>query len=307
MSSSPYSTELLAELSEKVQLLMEENGLLVDQKHKLAQELDTQADLLDSQRDSIDHLSGSLNHAEKELQKVCKLQQVIEAERDEAVKQTLTLSEALGRAEEEIDILNGSMDSLQEDKSKAAEEVQRLTSQVKLLSSRYSTDQQAIWEKVRYLEQYAKEQHHAKEAVSRELDACQEVLRKLRAEYKVTRQDAEGMLTVMTGMEKQLNDYSSREDSIHQMGQEAREKVEEALIVKEAAAIASAQAAQEIARLQAERKELLVVKEQEIMAAVDEATKGMLEMQRALERELEEAIKRNAELLCTIPHVCLHS
>ena len=41
-----------------------------------------------------------------------------------------------------------------------------------------------------------------------ELDGANELIRKLRSEYQNTRQDAEGMLQVMGGLERQLNEYA---------------------------------------------------------------------------------------------------
>ena len=68
---------------------------------------------------------------------------------------------------------------------------------------------------------------------NQEYETTQELVRKLRHEYQSTRVDAEGMLQVMTGMERQLNDYATKEELITKLQYESREKIEEALLIKE--------------------------------------------------------------------------
>ena len=68
---------------------------------------------------------------------------------------------------------------------------------------------------------------------SQELDASADVIRKLRREYQSTRQDAEGMLQVMGGLEKQLSEYAAREEEVGRLAKECKEKMEEALLQRD--------------------------------------------------------------------------
>jgi chromosome segregation ATPase len=68
---------------------------------------------------------------------------------------------------------------------------------------------------------------------SQELENAQEVARKLRREYQSTRQDAEGMLQVMSGLERQLAEYSNRESEIERLAGESKEKLEEAYVARD--------------------------------------------------------------------------
>jgi tryptophan synthase beta subunit len=68
---------------------------------------------------------------------------------------------------------------------------------------------------------------------TQELDAANELIRKLRSEYQNTRQDAEGMLQVMGGLERQLNEYAGREAEVEKKARVSKEMQEEASILKE--------------------------------------------------------------------------
>lgn len=74
---------------------------------------------------------------------------------------------------------------------------------------------------------------------SQELENAQEVARKLRREYQSTRQDAEGMLQVMSGLERQLAEYSNRESEIERVATESKEKLEEAYVARDQVRILS--------------------------------------------------------------------
>ena len=74
---------------------------------------------------------------------------------------------------------------------------------------------------------------------SQELENAQEVARKLRREYQSTRQDAEGMLQVMSGLERQLAEYSNRESEIERVATESKEKLEEAYVARDQVSLSS--------------------------------------------------------------------
>ena len=92
-----------------------------------------------------------------------------------------------------------------------------------------------IWAlRVRFqMENRVRELHGALHAKTQELDASSELVRKLRAEYQTTRQDAEGMLQVMGGLERQLSEYAAREADVNKRDKSCKEQEEEMAIFKE--------------------------------------------------------------------------
>ena len=65
------------------------------------------------------------------------------------------------------------------------------------------------------------------------------MVRKLRREYQSTRQDAEGMLQVMSGLERQLAEYSSREEEVQRLARENKDRLEEALVLRDQVVLAT--------------------------------------------------------------------
>jgi predicted nuclease with TOPRIM domain len=74
--------------------------------------------------------------------------------------------------------------------------VQEYKRQLRSISTRGDDESNASVKRVQDAENRVRELHAALHGKTQELDATQEVLRKLRAEYQTTRQDAEGMLQV---------------------------------------------------------------------------------------------------------------
>eukprot|EP01039_Chlorochromonas_danica_P007806 gene7806-8617_t len=300
--NGPLNAELLAELSDKVTILMEENSLLTDQKIKLHTELEHQSSALEQTKQQLLLVHNTVSEQDKELERLAQLLANVEKDRDEAVQQAVQVSEALGKAEQEVDAVTEANAILKEQHRQAERTIEELNKQVRLLSSRFHDDADQMVGKMRFAEDRVRELRLTVHQKSKELDQANEAMRKLRLEYKSTRQDAEGMLAVMTGMEKQLNEYASREESTAKLAAESREKIEEAVMIKEQCAVKEEQSRREIDRLLAERKALTIAQQDEIDAAVAAVRKVMQEQQQNLEKEIDALIQKNAKLLYESEH-----
>jgi hypothetical protein len=111
--------------------------------------------------------------------------------------------------------------------------IQDLKKQIKNYTDRTESDSVSVLKRVKLSEDRSRELQIGLNKKSQELEQAMELNRKLRNEYQNTRQDAEGMLQVMSGLEKQLNEYSSREEEVEQLARESKEKMEVILTIKE--------------------------------------------------------------------------
>ncbi|CAN0126190.1 unnamed protein product [Ectocarpus sp. 6 AP-2014] len=91
-------------------------------------------------------------------------------------------------------------------------------------------------------------------ARGQEADINGDRARKLQRELDSTRRDAEGMLQVMSGMERQIADFSSREESTTSLAKESKQKVEDALLARDQARALEIQSRRELARVLEARK-----------------------------------------------------
>jgi chromosome segregation ATPase len=231
--NAPLSSEMMNQLQQQVKILMDENALLVEQKVVLSNELDKQQAQVEKQFNEINSLNGRIVDCQREIKESQQKALSFQYERDEAAKHALHCSDALGKAEQEIESLTEQLTLVKQKNKETEQEYQELKKQLKNMSLRYDEDGMTSLQKVKYAEDRVKELHLMISAKNQELENTNEVLRKLRSEYQSTRQDAEGMLQVMSGMERQSNEYASREETTNRLTSESRQKMEEAITIKE--------------------------------------------------------------------------
>jgi len=233
---------------------MDENALLVETKVVLSSELDKQSTLVNKQVKELNEYHQLINQLTSDLHQVKQSNGLLEQERNEAAKHALQLSDLLGQSEETIDSLRDQLLLIQSQCKEKEQKVVELEGKCKVLSSRYDSDSVAMVQTVKSLEDRMKEMQYNLHNKQGEVENSVEMLRKLRSEYNTTRQDAEGMLQVMNGMERQLQEYASREAVVNALQSEAREKLEQAITLREECVVKEEQSTREVERLLSERK-----------------------------------------------------
>lgn len=232
-TSGPLNAELIAELNERVAIMMDEIAALDDQKIVLSTELDKVAKSLAQKTNDYEILRKDYEQLQKGAGSLQNRATQAEKDRDEAASHALSCSEALGKAETEIESLADQLQVWKQKCKESDEIIQELKKQIKLLSARGDEESTSIFHRVKLAEDRVRELHSQLFLKSQELDSANDIIRKLRNDYQNTRQDAEGMLQVMTGLEKQLNEYADREAEIEKLGKQSKERMEEALTMKE--------------------------------------------------------------------------
>lgn len=295
--NDPLHSELLAELNERVNILMDENALIVEQKVVLSAELDKQQEMMEKQAYEIASLTKHLDEVSRDCDVFKHRVTEAEGQRDEAAKHALSCSDSLGKAEQEIEALIEKLTIANQKYKEVDMNYQELKRQLKSMSIKFDEDGGNSLKRVKQAEERVRELHNQLLNKSQELDMTQETLRKLRNEYQSTRQDAEGMLQVMAGLERQVKEYSMREEQVNRLAHDSKERIEEALIIKEQAAVKEEQFKQEIDRLHAERKALLLNRHADIEKAVETAKRSFQEQIASFQQELEDLSTKNANLI----------
>jgi chromosome segregation ATPase len=231
--NGPLTSEMILNIQEKLKIVMDENSLLTEQKIVLTNELDKQQSTIEKQFQELSHSSLKLSDLSTQVAKLQEQVESVSEERDDAAKHALSCSNALGKGEQEIEQLTEELVLTRNKLKESEKDIIELKKQLKNVSSQYDEDGNNAIEHVKVAEERVKELHSLLLSKNQELDGTNEVLRKLRNEYSSTRNDAEGMLQVMTGMERQLNEYSTREETVNKLANESRQKMEEAILMKE--------------------------------------------------------------------------
>eukprot|EP01041_Mallomonas_annulata_P004225 gene4225-8404_t len=287
----PLEAELLNELNERAEILMAENAIMVEQKTTLVTELENyQAELQRSNQD-VSHLNQQLAQLSKELQHTRGRMAQAERDREEAASHTQRYSEALGKVEAELDECKDQLSVWQQKGEVADSNMTEARKQLKAMLAKMEEDSFGYMRRTKGAEDRVKELHVQLLLRTKELDESNEVARKLRREYQSTRQDAEGMLQVMSGLERQLGEFAAREEDVQRVGKESKERLEEALAISR-----EEQCRREMDRLLDERKRLMLQRQKEMDDMAEQAKTSVMGQVKNVEANLLEAERRNAVL-----------
>lgn len=188
-------------------MLMEQVSLQDDEINAMKKEL---ADR-DQQLQAMEQNFSEATTAIRELRDSCVR---LRDEKQHCEKQLQHYATAIAQLESTKDIHTQRIEAAQVDKSSLENqlaEYETLLNNAKKNALRrddqYSTRYQNVCSRLRDLNAVI-------EAKDKQLEEAQEKVSVLQAEIESVRQDCEGMLGVMNSMEKQLNQYSDREDAV---------------------------------------------------------------------------------------------
>lgn len=225
--------ELVNELNERMEILMTENSLINEQKGLLVEELEAFQRELDIRTQEFDEVSNKCIEFESKASQLQHLLQQTENDRDSAANKAIHFSESLGNVQAQFDTLKTDHHNLR----KRSEQLDRLLHEEQIKYQQYKAqvekegvDCVILAQRAEERAQELKTQLNSKTA---EFESTQEILRKLRREYQATRQDAEGMLQVMSSLERQVADYAAKEEEVAALSRECKEKVDDALTARD--------------------------------------------------------------------------
>ena len=210
-----------------------ENNLLMEQRGVLMAELEGHQAELERKASEMAQLKQQLFAAVSDVQSLSKRAEQAEKDRDAAASQALSYGDVLGRAELGQEALTERIGALQLKCKEYERIVEEYKKQLRSVSMKSEDDSSVTLKRVQDAENRVRELHGALHAKTQELDASNELVRKLRNEYQTTRTDAEGMLQVMGGLERQLSEYAAREAEVNKREKSCKEQEEEMAIFKE--------------------------------------------------------------------------
>jgi chromosome segregation ATPase len=285
-TQGPISSEIIAEMNDRIDILMAENAAMVEQKGSLSMEIEGLQSELEARTSEVETLSERLSTTTREL-KNCAVQGVqTERERDEAAKEAVAMSDSLGRMDGEMSSLREQLVMWQQKCTDAETTIADMKKEVSSAVDHSNASALSSMRRVKAADDRVKEVQSQMMKKSVELDTAQELARKLKREYQSTRQDAEGMLQVMSGLERQINEYSGREAEVEARDRKCREDVETAFTERDQAVARADQNKREIERLQEERKKFHESRQADMEAAADAARARSMEQVRTCEAEM---------------------
>lgn len=246
--------QTIYELKEKSNNLFEENGIISNQKILLTQELDQLQEILAQKVSEIDKFKELVKNLEKKCFELENNNKILKKESEENLSKAMEVSLALGKVENNIEEYIIENNILKTKEKEQENLISNLKNQLRDREAKKNDEEEGLFYRVKKMDEYIKEIQQDLHTKNIEYDQLNEQYKKLKNEYKSTRQDAEGMLQVMSGMEKQLNEYNIREEQVSKLNAESKELMMEAISIKEQYIVREEQHKLEIERLLNERK-----------------------------------------------------
>ncbi|KAF0696299.1 Aste57867_12932 [Aphanomyces stellatus] len=291
--SDAAAGDQLAEMNERLDILMSENTLLVEQVSLQESELEEcQKDIqerdgqlvtmsqnfnqatvaIQELREMCDHMKQEKHKCEAQVQKFAATIAQLEAQKETILEHVQGHKTTAANYEKQIDEYEATLAGIK----KAAEQKQALVTQ------RY----EGLCARLRELTS-------ALESKDKQVDEWHERHRAVTAELDLVKHDCEGMIKVMHGMEKQLNEYAAREDAVADLERATLEKAQAAALERDQAMAKESQCRREIARLLEQKR----VAASEYLKATDEAID---KVRRKLEHEIQHRLNEVKHAQATI-------
>lgn len=293
--SSPLNEELMNEMNERVEILMAENALMVEQKAVMGAELDRLQNDYERCEEELSELSQLYESTKRDIAELTSRIPQAEQDRLRATGEVGKMSEALGKAIAEADELREQLSIWKENCEAAEGALSDARMALKALSANAEEEGFSCVRRTKAAEDRVKELHGLLHSKTQELEGLQESHRKLRRDYQSTRQDAEGMLQVMSAQERQITDYAAREAEVEALSRECKERIEEAMIARDQAISRENQIQRLNERLLEEKRADAQAKQVEVDEAVQQTRQRAEQKIRGLEEQLSEAAARSAQ------------
>lgn len=231
--SAPIHAELIAELQEQIDVLRYENNLLMEQRIVTMSELEGLQNEIERRTAETHKQNQELASAIADANTWSNRALQAERDRDAAAAQALSYSDALGKSQIEQEGILEQINILKQKCKDSDSLAMEYKKQLRSVSTKNDDESVSTYKRVHDAENRVRELHTLLLNSRQEAELAQDVNHKLRAEYQNTRKDAEGMLQVMAGLERQLNEYAQREAEVDRLSRSCVAREEEAITLRE--------------------------------------------------------------------------
>ncbi|CAM9783522.1 unnamed protein product [Scytosiphon promiscuus] len=280
--------EMVGELNERINILMAENTVMADQTSAMAKELDAVHEEFDEREVQMAALTKALSEAGLGLRTLEGRVPQLEKEKAHAEGELMKAVNAMSEREAALSEVGEKLRVSKEEARRLSVKVTELEAERAGMERQAENDADVTAERVRAAGKRITELQGLVAARGQEADVNGDRARKLQRELDSTRRDAEGMLQVMSGMEKQIADFSSREESTSVLAKESKQKVEDALLLRDQARALEIQSRRELARVLEARKADASGHVREMEEAVLTLRNKFLAQVAARDREIQE-------------------
>ncbi|CEG36795.1 uncharacterized protein PHALS_04054 [Plasmopara halstedii] len=241
--------DFLQEMNERIDVLMAENNMLMEQVSLQDNELGAMKTELTDKDQQLQSIGQNLNEATQALLEVRDACTHIREEKLHCERQLQRYAASVAQLESAKETLTTKIDTARRERSELESKLEECTDLIEKMKRGSECKDEAFSTRYQNVCVRLRELTDALDTKDKAIDELKERNSDLQSELDAVRQDCEGILNVLNSMEKQLTQYSAREEAVAELEVKCKTKAEEAILEKEEVAARELQSRREIARL----------------------------------------------------------
>nr|CCA24567.1 conserved hypothetical protein [Albugo laibachii Nc14] len=246
---SMEASDYLAEMNERLDSIMAENNLLMEQISLQDEEIHTaQKDVADRD-EQLEVMEKHFRQATSTLQELRESCETLRNERRHSENQIQEYAIRIAQLDSNRELLEEQRDAYKSEIRSLEDQLKNSQNAMDEIKASHEQNHDKFSKKYQILCARLRELTNASDAKDKIIDDLELRSQAMRFELEAAKQDCEGMLKVLNAMDRQLNQYCSREDAVAELEAECKARVSETLLEKEKISSREAQGRREITRL----------------------------------------------------------
>ncbi|CAK5211284.1 unnamed protein product [Aphanomyces euteiches] len=257
----------LAELNERLDILMSENSLLVEQVSLQESELEECQKDIQERDNQLLTMSQNFNQASVAIQELRETCEHLKNDKKRCEVQIQQFAGTIAQLEAQKENIGLAIENHKANEAKYKKQIEEYEITLATIKRGAEQKQTLVTKRYQGVCERLRELTSALDSKDRQVDEWQERHRAASSELDLVKHDCEGMVKVMQSMEKQLNEYAAREEAVAELERSTLDKAQAAMLERDQAIAKETQCRREIARLLEQKR----VAASEYLKATDEA------------------------------------
>ncbi|CAK4079682.1 unnamed protein product [Aphanomyces euteiches] len=283
----------LAELNERLDILMSENSLLVEQVSLQESELEECQKDIQERDNQLLTMSQNFNQASVAIQELRETCEHLKNDKKRCEVQIQQFAGTIAQLEAQKENIGLAIENHKANEAKYKKQIEEYEITLATIKRGAEQKQTLVTKRYQGVCERLRELTSALDSKDRQVDEWQERHRAASSELDLVKHDCEGMVKVMQSMEKQLNEYAAREEAVAELERSTLDKAQAAMLERDQAIAKETQCRREIARLLEQKR----VAASEYLKATDEAVEKAKRKQLELEHRLDDVKHAQATIV----------
>lgn len=282
--------EEAAELNERLDTLFAENSVLVQQNNVLKEEASRLQAYCDARNAEMSKLTEVMQEAGESVSRSEARIKDLEGAKAACEAEALEKATLLASAEESLASARSAFQTAEGANAKLVKQVADYKAALLEKSRLLDSEREGLTAKVHSGAERIHELQGLLGAKTEDCDALQKRLRDATRELETVRADAEGMVQVLSGLERQIEDFAAKEASLTAAKRDCSRRVDDALLERDRAVALERQSREELRRVRDRRAALREERAREGASEASEARRRLGQLLASREKEFRDLL-----------------